>query len=118
MNPNLVETGFKYFLVNTLKKCKIAKFEYTSKLYNWGLLLFLTLFIFLFLYFRYKGKLSNSEIKSRQQKKEQYILSKIKNYQDEKRRSSQRLISGLPHWSNEYDDIYKNRTKYVDNIVL
>ena len=119
MNPNLVESGFKYFLSNTLKKCRIVKYEYISKLYNWGLLLFLTVFIFLFLFFRYKGKLSITEIKARQTKKEQYILSKIKNYQDEKRKSSQRLISGLPHWSNEYDEIYKNnKTKYTDNIIL
>jgi Ca2+/Na+ antiporter len=119
MNPSLVENNFKSFLTTTLKKCKVLKFEHVSKLYNWGLLLFLLLFIFLFLYFRYKGKLSNAEIKEREKKKEQYILSRIKNYQDDKRKNSQKLITGLPHWSNEYDDIYRNNTtKYVDNIVL
>ena len=107
MDPNLVEHGFKYFLNNTLKKCKIAKFEYMSNLYNWGLLAFLCLFISGFLFFKYKGKISDEELQERERKREQYILSRIKNYQDEKRRSSQRLITGLPHWSNEYDEIYK-----------
>ena len=118
MNPNLVENGFKYFLNTTLKKCKIVKFEYVSTLYNWGLLIFLVLALFIFLFFRYKGKINEEELKERERKREQYILSRIRNYQDEKRRNSQRLITGLPHWSNEYDDIYKNRTKYVDNIII
>lgn len=117
MNPTLVENNFKFFIANTLKKCKMLKFEYVSKMYNCGLLLFLILFIFIFLYFRYKGRLTNTEIKEKEKKKEQYILSKIKNYQDEKRRSNERLITGLPHWSNEYDVIYKNN-KYIDNIIL
>ena len=85
MNPALVENNFKYFLATTLKKCKVIKYEYVSKLYNGGLLLFLVLFIFMFLYFRYKGRLSNAEIKEKEKKKEQYILSRIKNYQDEKK---------------------------------
>ena len=97
----------------------MIKYEYTSKLYNWGLLAFLVTFLLTILYFRYKGRVTEKELKERERKKEQYILSRIKNYQDEKRKSSQQLITGLPHWSNEYDEIYKNnRTKYVNNIVL
>ena len=72
--------------------------------------------IFVFLYISYKGKLSEEELKEREKKKEQYVLTRIKNYQDDKRRNSQKLISGLPHWSNEYDDIYKNN--YINNIVI
>ena len=36
----------------------------------------------------------------------QYILSKIKNYQEAKRKASQELITGLPMWENEYDNLY------------
>ena len=84
MNPSLVENNFKYFLANTLKKCKVIKYEYVSKLYNWGLLTFLLLFIFMFLYFRYKGKLSNAEIKEREKKKSSIFclglkITKMKN---------------------------------------
>ena len=36
--------------------------------------------------------------------KKQYILTKIKNYQDAKRIAHQELITGLPGWNdNEYD---------------
>jgi hypothetical protein len=34
--------------------------------------------------------------------KQQYILEKIKNFQQAKLRAHQQLITGLPHWENEY----------------
>jgi hypothetical protein len=116
MNPLLVEGGFKQFINQSLKHCRTIRQEYINNVFNLSLLFFLILGIFAFLYYNYKGKLSEEEMKEREKKKEQYILTRIKNYQDDKRRNSQKLISGLPHWSNEYDDIYKN--KYQDNIVL
>ena len=116
MDPFLVEGGFKYFINESLKSCKKIRQEYINNVFNISLFLFLILGIFLFLYIKYKGRLTKEEIKERERKKEQYILTRIKNYQDDKRRNSQKLISGLPHWSNEYDDIYKN--KYIDNIII
>ena len=35
--------------------------------------------------------------------KQQYILSKIKIFQDAKRTAQQELITGLPAWDNEHD---------------
>lgn len=115
--PILVENGFKYFINESLKNCKKIKQEYFNNLYNAGLFLFLVVLIFLILFVKYKGRLTKEEIKKREKVKEQYVLERIKNYQDDKRRNSQKLISGLPHWCNEYDDIY-NKNKYVNNIVL
>jgi hypothetical protein len=42
----------------------------------------------------------------REREKQQYILSKIKNFQDAKRIAHQELITGLPHWNNEYESLY------------
>ena len=33
---------------------------------------------------------------------QEYILSKIRNFQDAKIRAQQELITGLPHWEKEY----------------
>jgi len=116
MDPSLVEGGFKYFINESLRHCKKIRQEYINNIFNISLFLFLIIGIILLLYFSYKGKLSEEELKERERKKEQYILTRIKNYQDDKRRNSQKLISGLPHWTREYDDIYKNN--YQGNIVI
>jgi hypothetical protein len=50
------------------------------------------------LLFKYKGKLTPKEIQIKDNEKQQYILSKIKNYQDTRLRESQNLITGLPKW--------------------
>jgi hypothetical protein len=39
---------------------------------------------------------------------QQYILEKIKNFQIAKQRAQQELITGLPHWENEYNSIHRN----------
>ena len=53
--------------------------------------------------------LENLLILELQIKLEKYliILSKIKNFQDSKRRAHQELITGLPAWESEYDIIHK-----------
>ena len=107
MEPVLIENGFKYYLNESLKNCRIAKQRYMNNMYNIGLFVFLIVGVFLVLFFKFKGKLTEKEREEKEKVKQQYILSRIKNYQDVKRRSSQALITGLPHWSNEYDDIYK-----------
>jgi len=57
------------------------------------------------LLYKYKGKLTLEEIEQRDLLKKQYILSKIKNFQDAKIKAQQELITGLPHWENEFDII-------------
>jgi hypothetical protein len=57
------------------------------------------------LYVKYKGKPTPLEKEKKNKEKEQYILSKIKNYQDAKRIAQQELITGLPHWDNMYNKL-------------
>jgi hypothetical protein len=101
--PILIEPGVKYFLSETLKQCKDFKEKYYNTIFNISLAAFLFLLIFVILFFKYKGKLTPSEKESKNREKQQYILSKIKNYQDTKLRAQQNLITGLPNWNNEYD---------------
>ena len=37
--------------------------------------------------------------------KKQYVLSKIRNFQDARKRSQQQLITSLPHWENEFETV-------------
>jgi len=67
-------------------------------MFNAGLLLFFILVLAGILIYKYKGKLTPAEKKQREMQKRQYILSTIKNYQDEKRKMRQELITGLPSW--------------------
>ena len=105
--PKLIEVGVKSFLGNSLKQCNIYKQKYYNIVLNISILLFFFLVIASLLFFRYKGKISESEKKQKQIEKEQYIMSKIKNYQNDKLLAQQKLITGLPHWETEYDIIHK-----------
>jgi hypothetical protein len=59
----------------------------------------------IFLYFRYKGKPSPEEKAQKDREKQQYILSKIQMLQLTKQRERQALITGLPSWSNNLDNL-------------
>jgi hypothetical protein len=103
--PSLVEPGVKYFLDRTLKQCKDFKDKHNNLLFNIFLFIFFLLILASILLYKYKGKLSPSEKEKRDREKQQYILTRIKNFQDAKRLASQELITGLPNWENEYDVI-------------
>jgi hypothetical protein len=101
--PLLVDPGIKYFLHETLKKCKEYKETYNNYLYNAGLFIFFILILGAILLYKYRGKLSTEEMQQKDREKKQYILSKIKNFQDAKRIAHQELITSLPNWDNEYE---------------
>ena len=105
--PTLVEPGIKYFLNETLKKCREFRSKYNNWLFNIGLFIAFVLILGAILLYKYKGKLTPVEKDVKERKKQQYILSKIKNFQDAKRIASQELITGLPGWENEYDNLFK-----------
>jgi len=107
--PTLTEPGMKYFINETLKQCHHFKQKYNNTMMNILLGISLVTFICIFLILKYKGKLTPNEKKAKDREKQHYILSKIKNYHDSRQRYSQSLITGLPEWRNEYDDIAVNR---------
>jgi hypothetical protein len=96
--PTLIEPGVKYFLNETLKQCHVFKNNYHNYLLNIGLFIAFLVILGLVLLYKYKGKLTPAEKIMKENEKKQYILSKIKNYQDAKLRAQQELITGLPHW--------------------
>jgi len=109
--PILIEPGVKYFLNETLKQCHVIKNKFHNTIFNIGLLIAFLIVLGLILLYKYKGKLTPVEIERKNKEKQQYILSKIKNFQEAKRKAHQELITGLPHWENEYD-IINNKANY------
>jgi hypothetical protein len=101
--PMLTEPGVKYFINETLKQCHQFKEEYHKLYFNIGLLVVFFIILGILLLYKYKGKLTPEEIEEKELQKKQYILSKIRNYQDAKIRAQQKLITGLPQWDNEFD---------------
>jgi hypothetical protein len=81
----------------------VFKEKHNNMIFNIGLLIGFLIILGILLLYKYKGKLTMEEIQQKELEKKQYILSKIRNFQDAKRRAQQELITGLPHWESEYD---------------
>jgi len=98
----LTEPGVKYFINETLKQCHKFKEQHNNLILNIGLFISFCIILGIILLYKYKGKLSPEEIEQKEIIKKQYILSKIKNFQDAKIKTQQQLITGLPQWENEF----------------
>jgi hypothetical protein len=112
--PMLTEPGVKYFLNETLKQCHKIKEIYYNHLFNVGMLCSFFIILGILLMYKYKGKLTPTEIEQKETDKKHYILSKIRNYQQSKLKSQQELITGLPHWDNEFDIINNTPIKILE----
>ena len=103
--PRLVEPGTKSFLRATLKECHNFKMRHFSTIYNIALLiLFISLF-FGILFFMYKGRLTKEEKEVKERQKKQYIMTKLMQLSEHKRRNNQNMITNLPDWSNNPEAI-------------
>lgn len=107
--PSLTEPGVKYFLHQTLKQCHNVRNTFHNTIFNIGLFICFLLILGLILLYKYKGKLTPVELEKKNKEKQQYILSKIKTFQQAKRIAHQELISGLPEWESEYDIIHSKK---------
>lgn len=104
--PTLTEPGVKYFLNQALKQSHIIREKFHNTIFNIGMLIFFILILGFILIYKYKGKLTPIEIVKKNKEKQQYILERIKNFQIAKQKAHQELITGLPHWENEYNMIH------------
>ena len=101
IKPYLVERGVKSFVNSTLKQCREFKNKYNNVMLNIGLFVGLVILLCAILLFKYKGKLTPEQKINKEREKKQYILTKIRNFQDAKQKAQQELITGLPHWDTD-----------------
>lgn len=102
ITPKLTEPGVKYFINETLKQCHQFKENHQHIIINIGLSFMFFIILGALLFYKYKGKLSEEEIEKKELIKKQYILSKIRNFQNSKIKSQQELITGLPHYEKAF----------------
>jgi ATP/ADP translocase len=100
--PKLTEPGVTYFLNQALKQSHIIKAKFHNTIFNIGMLILFILILGFILVYKYKGRLTPQEQATKNKEKQQYILEKIKNFQQSKLIAQQQLITGLPHWENDY----------------
>lgn len=81
-NPRLVEPRVKYVLNNYLYKLKLDSELKRNLIFNIGCLFILVFIILFTLYIKYKGRQDKEKIKEREQKKKEYILTRLRKYQN------------------------------------
>lgn len=104
ITPRLVEPGMKSFIKATLKECHNFKNRHISFIYNIGLAIFFFILCISILYFMYKGRLTPNEKEIKDRQKKQYIMTKLMQLSEHKRKNSNR-ITNLPDWSNNPEAI-------------
>lgn len=98
--PRLVEPGTKSFLKATLKECHNFKMRHFSTIYNISLTIIFIILCSSILYFMYKGRLTPEEKEIKERQKKQYIMTKLMQLSEHKRRNNEKMITNLPDWSN------------------
>lgn len=98
MKPNLIEPGVKYIINKTFIKSNILKEKYQNTLFNICMLLLIFGLITCLLLYKYKGKLTEDQIKLRNYKNKKYLLQKINelNYIKVKENKEKNMITNLP----------------------
>ncbi len=103
--PNLIEPGVKYFLKNTLNECSKFKEKHISFLFNLTLTIGFLIVLGIILYCKYKGHITPEEIRAKQNREKEYIMTKLIQLSDYKKKTSQNMITNLPDWSNNPEEM-------------
>lgn len=96
--PALCEPGVKYFIGGSLKECHKFKERHASMLFNIAMTFVFLAAVSGFLVYRYKGRLTPSEMAVKNRKKQEYIVSKLQMLSAIKQQKSQNMITNLPSW--------------------
>tara|TARA_Y100000588_G_C13777534_1_gene720892 strand:- start:109 stop:459 length:351 start_codon:yes stop_codon:yes gene_type:complete len=98
--PTLIEPGTKYFLYETLKNCNKKKNFYYCTIFNIFLLIIFLTILGIFLFYKYKSKLTPKEKKEQKVKEQEYIMTKLRNFNEEAQKQRNLLITNLPRFDD------------------
>lgn len=105
ITPKLTEPGIKYFLNQSLKQCHSTKLTYYNYIINISFFILFVIIFGLILLYKYKGKLTPEEQNKRNIEKYKYILEKVRKSKEENLKINQQLITGLPRWDNDFENL-------------
>lgn len=94
--PQLIELTVKDSIHGALHKCHSNRILIYNYIFNFMVLFVFILIFGIGLYYCYKQKPTEYELHKKMLKDQQYILSKIRFYQDEKHKQSISNITKLP----------------------
>jgi hypothetical protein len=89
----LTEPGVRNYVLKSLQNCKEFKMTYYTKVVNICLLLGFVLVTAAILYFKYKGKMTTEEKKTKHESDRLYILAKIKQVQLAKQKEKNMILT-------------------------
>lgn len=96
--PHLIEPGIYTYLKYSLKKSYLFKCNYYNYILNISLFIVFVLLLTSTCLIHYKGRPSINEIQFKNNKTQEYIINKIKNYKASQEIMHQKLITALPHF--------------------
>lgn len=111
-NTHLIEPGARYFFKKTLEGCHKLKNKYYNTIYNLGYFIIFILLLIIILYFKKKNKPSLEEKEKKKRIQYEYIISKLRNFQDIRQHASPNTNFDLPIWENNPDVQFYNRKIY------
>lgn len=106
--PKLIEPGAKYFFNETLKRCRITKYDYFNHIYNLCLAVIFIIIIGTILYCTYNNKNNDYQQKQKILQQELYIASKIRNVKQAQRRERGQMITNIPEFEDKQHIQIKN----------
>jgi hypothetical protein len=95
-NPQLIEPNAKYYLFDTLKTCHETRTTIYFYALNIGIFLFFAGIAGYTLYYCHKMKLSDYDKEQKMIRDQQYIVSKIRFYQEENKKQNRSNVTNLP----------------------
>jgi hypothetical protein len=93
--PNLIDSSAKMYLFNSLQKSHTLRIQYYNIWFNIGIFIAFSVGLAAFLYYRWKARPSYAEMKAKREAEERYVLSRIRFYQDEKKKIFSRGNSSI-----------------------
>ena len=102
ISPSLIEPGVRYFIGGTLKECYKFKERHINTLFNIGMTFMLIILVATVLVYKYKGRLTPSELALNNRKKQEYIVSKLQQISIHKKLKNynENMITDLPVFDN------------------
>lgn len=113
MGTHLIEPGVRFFYQKTLQGCHRVKETYYNGLYNLGLLIVFFGLAFSILFYKRKARPTLEDREKKKRLQYEYIVSKMRNYQDIRARQSPNIVADLPVWKNNPDVQVYNRNIFT-----
>jgi len=97
--PNLIEAEAAAFLQNSLLRSHDFRLRYNNQLMNIIIMAGLVAFVSIVVCYKYRGRLTEAEVREKHLAKQQYVAQKLHQFQEARQAASNSMITGLPTWN-------------------